>query len=85
MSCWTLAVAVKGRDLPDTFLARVLGVMGLLSFGFLSFMLWTSNPFDRLIPMTPAEGADLNPLLQDFGLVALRWSLPGQSGACKAR
>ncbi len=69
MSSWTLAVAVKGRDLPDTFLARVLGVMGLLSFGFLSFMLWTSNPFDRLIPMTPAEGADLNPLLQDFGLV----------------
>ena len=69
MSGWTLAVAVKGRDLPDTFLARVLGVMGLLSFGFLSFMLWTSNPFDRLVPMTPAEGADLNPLLQDFGLV----------------
>ncbi len=69
MSGWTLAVAVKGRDLPDTFLARVLGVMGLLSVGFLSFMLWTSNPFDRLVPMTPAEGADLNPLLQDFGLV----------------
>ncbi len=69
MSSWTLAVAVKGRDLPDTFLARVLGVMGLLSFGFISFMLWTSNPFDRLVPMTPAEGADLNPLLQDFGLV----------------
>jgi len=69
MTGWTLAVAMKGRDLPDTFLARVLGVMGVLNLGFLSFLLWTSNPFERLVPMTPLEGADLNPLLQDFGLI----------------
>jgi cytochrome c-type biogenesis protein CcmF len=69
MTVWTLAVAIKGRALPDTFLARVLGVMGLLNIGFLAFMLFTSNPFLRLVPMTPADGADLNPLLQDFGLI----------------
>jgi len=69
MTAWTLAVAIKGRALPDTFLARVLGVMGLLNIGFLAFMLFTSNPFLRLVPMTPADGADLNPLLQDFGLI----------------
>jgi cytochrome c-type biogenesis protein CcmF len=43
--------------------------MGLLNVGFLAFLIWTSNPFDRLVPMTPGEGADLNPLLQDFGLI----------------
>ena len=69
MAGWTLAVAVKGRDLPGPFQARVLGVMGLLNIGFLAFLLFTSNPFERLVPMTPAEGADLNPLLQDFGLI----------------
>jgi len=69
MAGWTLAVAVKGRDLPESFQARVLGVMGLLNLGFLAFLLFTSNPFERLVPMTPAEGADLNPLLQDFGLI----------------
>jgi cytochrome c-type biogenesis protein CcmF len=52
-----------------TFLSRVLGVMGLLNVGFLAFLLFTSNPFERLIPLTPGEGADLNPLLQDFGLI----------------
>ncbi|TNF87210.1 MAG: heme lyase CcmF/NrfE family subunit [Gammaproteobacteria bacterium] len=69
MAGWTLAVAVKGRDLPTPFQARVLGVMGLLNLGFLAFLLFTSNPFERLVPMTPSEGADLNPLLQDFGLI----------------
>ncbi len=65
---WTLAVAVSSRALPDRFVARVLGVMGLLSLGFLLFILLTSNPFERLIP--PADdGQDLNPLLQDPGMV----------------
>jgi cytochrome c-type biogenesis protein CcmF len=65
---WTFAVAIFSRSLPDRFVARVLGVMGLVSAGFLLFMLLTSNPFDRLLP--PAEdGRDLNPLLQDPGMV----------------
>ena len=50
---------------------RVLGVMALMNLGFICFALFTSNPFLRLIPMTPADGADLNPLLQDFGLIVL--------------
>jgi len=69
MAGWMLAVALRAEHLPGAFAGRVLGVMGLLNAGFLSFMLWTSNPFDRLLPMSPAEGADLNPLLQDFGLI----------------
>ena len=69
MAGWTLAVAIKGRGLPRVFHNRVLGVMGLLNFGFLSFLIFTSNPFERFVPMTPAEGSDLNPLLQDFGLI----------------
>ncbi|MEQ8859353.1 MAG: heme lyase CcmF/NrfE family subunit [Pseudomonadales bacterium] len=69
MCGWTLAVAVRGGHLPPDFLGRVLGVMGLLNVGFLAFLIWTSNPFERLVPMTPGEGADLNPLLQDFGLI----------------
>jgi len=54
--------------LPDTMVARVLGTLGLVAFGFMLFILITSNPFDRLLPGA-AEGKDLNPLLQDFGLV----------------
>ncbi len=69
MAGWTLAVAAKGRELPEAFQARVLGMMGLMNLGFLAFLLFTSNPFERLVPLTPAEGADLNPLLQDFGLI----------------
>ena len=69
MAGWTSAVALRGRDLPLHFLSRVIGVMGLLNVGFLSFLLFTSNPFERLVPMTPSDGADLNPLLQDFGLI----------------
>jgi cytochrome c-type biogenesis protein CcmF len=65
---WTFAVAVFSRRLPERFIARVLGVMGLVSIGFLLFILLTSNPFDRLIPAAQ-EGRDLNPLLQDPGMV----------------
>mgnify|MGYP001156786317 FL=1 len=69
MASWTLAVAMRGDALPLSFTNRVLGVMGLLNLGFLAFLVFTSNPFERLIPMTPVEGSDLNPLLQDFGLI----------------
>ncbi len=68
LSLWTIAVTFFSRGLPNYFLARVIAVMGLVSVGFLLFMLFTSNPFDRLFP-TPADGGDLNPLLQDFGLI----------------
>jgi cytochrome c-type biogenesis protein CcmF len=68
LSLWTLAVARFSKHLPEEMVARVLGVMGLVAVGFLLFMLITSNPFDRLIPAA-AEGGDLNPLLQDPGLV----------------
>ncbi len=64
---WTAAVALFGRSLPDDMLARVLSVMGMISIGFLTFMLFTSNPFTRLFP-APIEGGELNPLLQDLGL-----------------
>ena len=69
MTLWMGAVALRGAALPQDMLARVLGVMGLLNAGFLSFLLLTSNPFERLLPLPPADGADLNPLLQDFGLI----------------
>jgi cytochrome c-type biogenesis protein CcmF len=65
---WTFAVTLFSRNLPQEVVARVLAVMGLVSVGFLLFMLLTSNPFDRLIPAAP-EGRDLNPLLQDPGMV----------------
>ena len=65
---WTTAVALKSRHLPDEMVARVLGVMGLLAVGFLLFLLLTSNPFERLFPPAP-DGRDLNPLLQDPGMV----------------
>ncbi|HLW25572.1 MAG TPA: heme lyase CcmF/NrfE family subunit [Steroidobacteraceae bacterium] len=67
LSVWSLAVAAFSRGLPITFAARVLGVMGLISAGFMLFTLWTSNPFLRLVPPAP-DGADLNPVLQDFAL-----------------
>ncbi|MCB1875994.1 MAG: cytochrome c biogenesis protein CcsA, partial [Chromatiales bacterium] len=67
LSGWTVAVAAFSRKLPHDMVARVLAVMGLVSIGFLLFMLLTSNPFDRIFPV-PQEGRDLNPLLQDFGL-----------------
>ena len=66
---WILAVALKSDDLPADILGRVLGVLGIVLTGFLLFTLLTSSPFERLLPRSPAEGADLNPLLQDFGLI----------------
>ncbi len=69
LSVWMLAVARFSRHLPQPVVARILAVMGLISVGFLLFMLTTSNPFDRLFPV-PADGNDLNPLLQDPGMVA---------------
>jgi cytochrome c-type biogenesis protein CcmF len=67
LAIWSVAVAAFSRALPVTFASRVLGVMGLVSSGFLLFTLWTSNPFQRLIPAAE-DGADLNPVLQDFAL-----------------
>ena len=66
---WSAAVALYSRELPPQLVARVLSVMGFVAIGFLVFLLLTSNPFDRLLPVSPAEGRDLNPLLQDFGLI----------------
>lgn len=66
---WTFAVAIFSRHLPEEMLARVLAVMGMISIGFLLFLIVTSNPFERLLPNSPADGRDLNPLLQDFGLI----------------
>ncbi len=66
---WTFAVSIFSRQLPEDMLARVLGVMGIISIGFLLFLIVTSNPFDRLLPQAPADGRDLNPLLQDIGLI----------------
>jgi len=68
LGVWTFAVTIFNRGLPQYFLARVLGVMGLISTGFLLFMLTTSNPFERMVPAA-ANGGDLNPLLQDPGLI----------------
>jgi cytochrome c-type biogenesis protein CcmF len=69
LSFWMAAVAAFSRQLPTPMLARVLAVMGSIAVGFLSFSLFTSNPFERLLPGVPAEGNDLNPLLQDPGLI----------------
>src|SRR3989440_2864190 len=65
---WSFAVTLFSRNLPAPMLARVISVMGLVSAGFLLFLLFTSNPFERLLPAA-AEGRDLNPLLQDPGMV----------------
>ena len=67
LTIWTALVAKFSKSIPDATVARVLGVMGLVSIGFLLFLLFTSNPFERLFP-APLEGRDLNPLLQDPGL-----------------
>ncbi|MFZ2852965.1 MAG: heme lyase CcmF/NrfE family subunit [Rhodocyclaceae bacterium] len=68
LTLWTIAVAAFSRQLPERMVARVLGVLGLVTFGFLLFILFTSNPFERLLPVAQ-EGRDLNPLLQDPGLI----------------
>ncbi len=65
---WTAALTAFARRLPAATSARVLGVLGLVSVGFLTFVLATSNPFERLYP-GPPDGADMNPLLQDVGMV----------------
>ena len=68
LSVWTTAVAVYSKNLPEVLMARVLAVMAMISTGFLAFMLFTSNPFERIFP-APADGSELNPLLQDPGLI----------------
>jgi cytochrome c-type biogenesis protein CcmF len=67
LSLWTAAVCGLSRQLPDSVAGKVIGVLGLVSVGFMLFTLGTSNPFDRLIPAA-IDGRDLNPLLQDPGL-----------------
>src|SRR5690349_8979016 len=67
LAMWTLAVSLFSRRLPDDMVARVLAVMGIVSVGFLLFLLLTSNPFERIFP-APEDGRDLNPLLQDPGM-----------------
>ena len=66
---WGLMASLCSRNLPRDMVARVIGVLGVIGSGFLLFVLITSNPFSRLLPNVPQDGADLNPLLQDFGLV----------------
>ncbi|MGP9797625.1 heme lyase CcmF/NrfE family subunit [Halomonas sp. 86] len=66
---WGYAASRFSGGLPRDMVARVQGVMGLISVGFLLFILLTSNPFERLLPNVPHDGADLNPLLQDIGLI----------------
>jgi cytochrome c-type biogenesis protein CcmF len=68
LSVWMLAVSVFSKTLPEPMVARILGVLGLVGVGFYAFMLFTSNPFERLLPAA-ADGRDLNPLLQDPGMV----------------
>ncbi len=68
LGLWMFAVSLFSAHLPEEMTARVLGVLGVISAGFLAFMLFTSNPFERLFP-APADGRDLNPLLQDPGMV----------------
>ncbi len=69
LASWSYAVSLFSKNLPQDILARVLSVMGLILVGFLLFMLLTSNPFERTLLNPPVDGADLNPLLQDFGLI----------------
>jgi len=68
LALWTFAVTIFSKELPAAFRARLLGTMGLISLGFLIFILFSSNPFERLIPAA-MDGRDLNPLLQDPGMV----------------
>ncbi|MFA0060844.1 heme lyase CcmF/NrfE family subunit [Vibrio cyclitrophicus] len=66
---WTVAVATFSRGMPQESVARVLAIMGLITVGFLLFIIVTSNPFLRTLPFFPVDGRDLNPLLQDPGLI----------------
>ena len=69
LASWTLAVGYASQSLPLDMRARVLAVLGMISIGFLMFIIFTSNPFERLLLNPVADGNDLNPLLQDFGLI----------------
>lgn len=69
LTSWTAAVAKFSKGIDDAFIARVLAILGMVAVGFMLFTLLTSNPFDRLWPLVPSEGRDLNPLLQDVGLI----------------
>lgn len=66
---WTLAVTLFAKTLTTELKSAVLSVLGIVSLGFLLFILFTSNPFERILPVPPADGGDLNPLLQDIGLI----------------
>ncbi len=66
---WMVLVVLRSDNYPLRVVCRVIATLSLLNIGFVSFALFTSDPFARLIPMTPADGSDLNPLLQDFGLI----------------
>ncbi len=68
LALWTIVVTLFVKDLPESFRVRLIAVMGLISIGFLAFIIFTSNPFVRLIPAA-LDGRDLNPLLQDPGMV----------------
>ncbi len=69
LGAWAFAVSIFSRSLPTEVLARVLAILGMVCTGFILFTVVTSNPFERLLPNIPQDGADLNPLLQDFGLI----------------
>ena len=69
LTTWAAALAVTSRQLDEAFVARVLAILGMVIVGFMLFTLLTSNPFERLLPNFPSEGRDLNPLLQDIGLI----------------
>ncbi|WP_443090247.1 heme lyase CcmF/NrfE family subunit [Basfia succiniciproducens] len=69
LSVWSVAVSLFSRQLPQEAVARVLGIMGLVTIGFLIFILFTSNPFVRTFPNLPIDGKELNPMLQDVGLI----------------
>jgi|TARA_B110001454_G_scaffold24697_1_gene24233 cytochrome c-type biogenesis protein CcmF len=66
---WMLAVSIYSKSMPIDFVARVLGVLGILCTAYILFMLATSNPFDRIVPLPPQDGADLNSALQDIGFI----------------
>ena len=69
VAVWMLAVAIFSKSMPIDFVARVLGVLGILCSGYILFMLATSNPFDRIVPLPPLDGTDLNSMLQDFAFI----------------
>ncbi len=69
LTLWTVAVTYYSRALPPRFAACILAILGVITLGFIAFLLLTSNPFNRQLPFFPLDGRDLNPLLQDIGLI----------------